>query len=90
MTRRPRRTLYIGGTRWKLQRTRLRDRRGDCNLDRKTIRVCESLIGQELVEVLVHEIVHARVWDLDEQAVEDIGQSVATALANWGLLNTEE
>ena len=85
-----RRTLYIGDKRWKLQQARLRDRRGDANIETKTIRVCESLVGQELVEVLVHEIVHARVWDLDETAVSDIGQAVASALANWGLLNTEE
>lgn len=88
--KRHRKTLYIGESRWKIQRTRLRDRRGDCNIQTKTIRVCESLVGQELVEVLVHEIVHARVWDLDETAVSDLGQAVASALANWGLLNTEE
>lgn len=90
MSKHRRRTLYIGDKRWKLLQQRLRDRRGDCNIETKTIRVCESLVGQELVEVLVHEIVHARVWDLDETAVSDIGQAVASALANWDLLNTEE
>ncbi len=88
--KRRRRTLYIGEKRWRVFSQRFRDRRGDCDIAKREIRVCESLVGQELVEVLVHEIVHARVWDLDETAVDDIGKAVASALANWGLLITEE
>lgn len=88
--KRARRTLYIGETRWKVSRERLRDRRGDCDIARKVIRVCSSLSGQELVEVLVHEIVHARVWDLDELAVDEIGKAVAAALSNWCLIAEED
>ena len=84
--KRRRRTLYIGEKRWRVFSQRFRDRRGDCDIAKREIRVCESLVGQELVEV----IVHARVWDLDETAVDDIGKAVASALANWGLLTTEE
>tara|TARA_Y100001973_G_scaffold106824_1_gene188477 strand:- start:2528 stop:2794 length:267 start_codon:yes stop_codon:yes gene_type:complete len=84
-----RKTLYIGEKRWKVLRCKLSDRRGDCHLENKQIRISDKLEGKELVEILVHEIVHARVWDLDEEAVEDIGIAVSNALANWYLIKGE-
>lgn len=88
--KRQRQTLYIGDKRWKIQFCALRDRRGDCNIEKKLIRIDSRLVGQERVEVLVHEIAHAVMWVVDETAITDLGVAVASALATQGLLNTEE
>ena len=89
MAKRRRSTLYIGTQRWKVQRARLRTHRGDCDITTKTIRVDEQLQGEELLEVLAHEIIHARLWDIDEAAVVDLGLAIAKAAANEGLLKEE-
>lgn len=89
MAKRRRSTIYIGDQRWKIQRARLRTHRGDCDITTKTIRVDEQLHGEELVEVLAHEIIHARLWDIDEQAVVELGVAIAKAVANEGLLKEE-
>ena len=89
MAQRRRSTLYIGDQRWKVQRCRLRTHRGDCDIKTKTIRFDDRLTGEELVEVLAHEIIHARLWDIDEQAVLELGLAIAKAVANEHLLKED-
>jgi hypothetical protein len=43
----------------------------------KKIQVLRSLNGVELLEVLLHESLHACLWDLDEQAVGEIAADQA-------------
>ena len=88
--KRRRKTLYIGDNRWKVQFCVLRDRRGDCNIEKREIRIDERLEGEELLEVLIHEIMHARCWDLDEQPVSETAVAAAHAAAIYGLLRKEE
>jgi len=64
---------------------------GDCEAPdepEKTIRVCRDLLKPEnergLLEVLIHEAIHACEWDLKEEAVEDTGQSIADLLWRCG------
>jgi hypothetical protein len=63
------RTVYIAGQRWKVCRARLRGRYGDCDYATRTIRIDERISGTELLDTLLHELVHARWPDLHEEAV---------------------
>jgi hypothetical protein len=87
--RRRRSTIYIGEKRWKVQRERISTHRGDCDITQRVIRADDRLQGEELLEVLAHEIIHARLWDIDEQAVLELGQAIARAAANEGLIRED-
>lgn len=57
--------------------------RGSCDpptKPNKEIRIISSLKGQELLEVMLHEILHAALWDLDEQAIEETAEDAARAI----------
>lgn len=63
------RTVYIAGQRWKLRRAKLNRKYGDCDYATRTIRIDERISGIELLDTLLHELVHARWPDLHEEAV---------------------
>jgi len=72
------RTVYINEQRWKILRCKLpSDRHGDCDYNTRTIRISESLHSEEYLNCLIHEIIHARWYDLDESAVLDIADLLA-------------
>ncbi len=61
--------------------------RGDCDppdVSKKEIRVLSTLTGEERLEVLVHEMVHAAGWHLDEAFVERFARDAARALWRLG------
>ncbi|NQW46641.1 MAG: hypothetical protein HQ464_02615 [Planctomycetes bacterium] len=74
------RTVYIAGQRWKIIRARLRLKYGECDYDTRTIRIDERLTGRELLDTLIHELVHARWPDLHEQAVIEFSNIAAEVL----------
>ena len=84
--------VWIANERWTIHRTnRLpADRDGECDYAAKTIRVRASLQGEELMEVIVHEMFHARWPDLSEEAVNEHAQEVAGTLAGFGFRHEEE
>jgi hypothetical protein len=63
------RTVYIAGQRWQVRRARLRGKYGDCDYATRTIRIDDRISGTELLDTLLHELVHARWPDLHEEAV---------------------
>lgn len=72
------RTVYINGQRWKIVRCKLpADRFGECDYNTRTIRIAEQLHSEEYLNTLIHEIIHARWYDLDETAVLDIADLLA-------------
>lgn len=50
----------------------------------KKIVVRQSLRGVERLETLLHEFLHASVWDFDEEAVERIACDMARSLWKLG------
>jgi hypothetical protein len=74
-------TVYIAGQRWKIRRARLRGRYGDCDYETRTIRIDERISGTELLDTLIHELVHARWPDLLESSVEEFA-TMATEVLN--------
>ena len=61
--------------------------RGDCDAPDKPgkeIRVSSSLRGEERLEVVVHELVHAAGWHIDEGFAEQFAGDVARVLWRLG------
>lgn len=89
---RRRRTIYIGGQRWKVDwNAALRgDTYGLCDYATKTIRLRRGQTVTELVDTIIHEILHARWADLDESAVIDISETISGFLDASGLLSAED
>ena len=61
--------------------------RGECDAPTQTakeIRVASQLRGEERLEILIHEMVHAAGWHLDESFVERFAADVARALWRLG------
>ena len=54
------------------------------------IRVKSSLRGERLLDVLIHEFLHAGLWDLDEEPVEAMGRDLARALWRMGFRLCDE
>jgi hypothetical protein len=84
------RTVYINGQRWKIRWARLRTICGDCDYATKTIRIDSRLKGVELMDTLIHEIIHARWPDLHEGAVLEVSTLLAHELQAAGFLHREE
>lgn len=74
------RTVYIGDQRWKIRRAKLRGKYGDCDYARRTIRIHHTLAGAELMDTLLHELIHARWPDLLESSVEEFASTLASVL----------
>ena len=61
--------------------------RGDCNapdVRGKSIRVLSSLTGEERLEVLIHEMLHAADWHRSEEWVDQTAKDLARALTRLG------
>lgn len=78
---------------WRLRFARLLFHRGDCDPPtraKKEIRVDPRLQGEERLEVLLHEMVHAAGWHIDETFVEQFAADAARALWRLGYRNQAE
>lgn len=61
---------------------------GECDAPttkKKQIRIRKDLEGQRLLDVYVHELTHAALWDLGEGPVASLANAVAHELWNGGL-----
>lgn len=71
-------------------RTVRRHARAECDSPasrRKEIRIKSGAVGQELVELVVHESLHAAAWHIDEELVQQFAHDVSRILAHpeiWG------
>lgn len=82
--------VLIRGKVWQLvEHSRLpNDRNGDCDppgKKGKQIRVRRGLAGRPLLDTLVHELIHAALWDLGEGPVASLANEVARALWKRGV-----
>jgi len=50
----------------------------------KRIRVLERLSGQDRLETIIHEILHACYWDMDEEAIHHPAADIARILWRLG------
>lgn len=82
--------VLIRGKVWRLvyTGTLARDVDGECDapgIKNKQIRICKNLSEQRLLDVYVHEVSHAALWDLGEGPVASLANAVAYELWNDGL-----
>lgn len=66
---------------------------GDCDppsQPNKEIRVRSTLSGEERLDVLIHEMVHAAGWHIDERFVNQFASDLARALWRLGYRNANE
>ena len=84
-------TVHIGQKKWKIRVCAVpTDRLGDCNDETGTIRVSNKLVGVDFVEVLLHELIHARWWCLDEGEVTEFAEEAAAVLEAFGITRGED
>ncbi len=79
--------VTIGGKRWKLQFVSPKDSRSVCDgahVKNKEIRVARGLKGEERLEVLIHELLHACDWNRAEEHVETVAKDIARVLTRLG------
>lgn len=79
--------IDVLGKRWRLRFAPNLKNRGDCDdpsISNKEIRISSSLVGEEKLEVLVHELVHASNWHLDEKFVAQLAEDLARILWRLG------
>lgn len=81
--------VILRGKRWTLSFVSLVRERciGKCDppgSQRKRIRVEKKLEGEQRLEILIHEMLHACYWDMDEAAVEESSRDIAKILWELG------
>lgn len=86
------RRVYIGGKPWTIKHVSglPTDREGDCDWDARTIRVRSTLRGVALLDALIHELLHARFWDLDESSVTEFASTVAAIADREGFKQADD
>lgn len=51
---------------------------------KKRITIKKTLVGERRLEVLIHEMLHACYWDLDEEAIDITARDIARVLFRLG------
>ena len=77
----------ILGKRYRIRTAKNLATRGSADLQdvpQKEIRISTELMGEELLEVLLHELQHAALWHLSETYVTESSRSIAAALYKAG------
>lgn len=87
---RKRRTIYVGDQRWKIQRVRLRADDGQCDYAKRTIRIADKLHGVDLLDTLIHELIHARWPDLHEDAVAEFSETLSGVVDAEGFRQADD
>lgn len=83
------RRVNIGGRKWRLDAAApLRPPIcwGDCDpptARRPAIRISRRASGLEFVETLIHELIHARWWALDETEVSEFAEEIVAILRQF-------
>lgn len=86
------RRVYIGDRQWTIQHVQRlpKDCDGECNWNTRRIRVRSALRGIALMDTLLHELLHARFWDLDEDAVNEFASTAAGILDREGFRQADD
>ena len=83
-------TYVLRGRRYRVVYTTLPDDRdGDCDspkCGRPEIRINSALTGQKKAQTLMHESLHACLWDASEDAVTETAVDVTKLLKGEGVL----
>lgn len=84
--------ITIFGKVWRLRSVNSKNYRGECDppdTKAKEIRVKQGMGSEETMEVLIHEMLHAAGWHVDEGFVERFAADVARNLHKCGYKRDE-
>jgi hypothetical protein len=85
------RKIYLHGERWTIRHCRVpKTIFGDCDYNTRTIRVSNKLHGEDFLNVLLHEWLHARFPDLSESAVSEVADEVSAMLHAYEFRQPDE
>lgn len=84
------RTVYVGDQRWKVCRRRMRGDDGRCDYNTRTIAIADTLVGVDLLDTLIHELIHARWPDLSEEAVAEFSETVSGVIHAEGFRQPDD
>ena len=56
---------------------------GECHREKKLI-IIRPMLGERHLNTLLHELTHACLWDLDEEAVDEIAETAEKVLRRSG------
>lgn len=86
--------IKVLGKRWNLRFVPNLSARGLCDDPQKTrrqIRIWQGVRGdEELMEVVVHELLHAAGWHIDEAFVDQFAKDAARVLTTLGYARIKE
>jgi hypothetical protein len=85
------RKYNIRGVKYLVKKARIKDR-GVCDspkAEAPTIKYSNTLKGEELLEVLIHEVLHACLWDLDEHAIDESAVIISKVLLDHFKIETK-
>lgn len=79
--------IKVMGRMWLLREVNAKNYRGECDppdKTRKEIRIKQRMGSEETMEVLLHEMIHAAGWHIDESFVEAFAADAARILTKCG------
>lgn len=85
--------VNILGKQWTICFENIRACRGMCDppgTPKKRITISNKLKGEEKLEVIIHECLHAAGWHLDETFVEEFSQQLSRIITRAGYTETKE
>lgn len=90
----PQKRIKIGKKYWKIFSTNSLPKNLDGTCDKpctvgRSIQISERLCGEEMLDTIIHEMMHARHWDLSEEAVTEFASDVARFLWNHAKYRAE-
>jgi hypothetical protein len=82
----------ILGKCWRIVRERFRNSWGHCdapNIKNKAIYIDPKIRGEHLLEIILHETLHAAGWHIDEEFVEELARDQARLIYKLGFRQVE-
>ena len=82
-------TIRLRNKRYRFLKTKLlpKDSWGSCSdpaFTKRIIKIHKNLKGIKEFEVIVHEMLHACFWDIDESVIREVGIDISHALWKLG------
>lgn len=79
-------TISIHGQQWSIRRRQLKGHWGRTDFPERIIYLDPSLVGEQLVNIALHEVAHAVDCETEETRVEVLAAAQTQALATLGLI----
>ena len=79
--------VTVRGKRWNLVFARLKKCFGSCDskdVPKKKIRISNKLRGVKKLDTIIHELLHAGMWDISEECVREMATDIAKTLDKLG------